>query len=85
MNWTAIIYGIIASILALGLMYLDTKLLDNPKTKATYVKGMIMVGLITSLAVYFLEGGGFTGSGNGASMQYLPGLSEEIITGPPTF
>ena len=85
MNWTAIIYGILASILALGLMYLDTKLLDNPKTKATYVKGMAMVGLITWLVVWFLEGGGFGGANGSSSTQYLPGLSEEIITGPPTF
>lgn len=80
MNWTAILYGLLASVLALMLMYLDTKLLDNPKAKSTYIKGMLMTGLITGIIVYFV--GPSTSSPNS---QYFPGLSEEILTGPPTF
>ena len=41
---TAIIYGVIASLIALFFMYLDTVLLDNPKTKLTYFKNMLLVG-----------------------------------------
>ena len=80
MNWTAILYGLLAALLALLLMYLDTKLLDNPKAKATYIKGMLMTGLITGLIVYFVGP-----SASGSNSQYFPGLSEEILTGPPSF
>ena len=76
-------YSILAALLSLGLMYLDTKLLDNPKTKVTYIKGMSMTGLVTWIIVYFLDGG--FGQGGGSSVQYLPGLNEEILTGPPDF
>lgn len=87
MNYRHLMYSILASLLALGLMYLDTKLLDNPKTKVTYIKGMTMVGMITWILLYFIDGG--FGNGGGAAGQggirYLPGLNEEIITGPPDF
>lgn len=84
MNWTAILYGLLAAILALGIMYLDTKLLDNPKSKATYIKGMTMTGAITGLIIYFMGGSSGIASSSGGT-HYFPGLSEEIITGPPNF
>lgn len=85
MNYRHLMYSILASLLALGLMYLDTKLLDNPKSKVTYIKGMTMVGIITWLLLYFIEGGFGTGNQAGGAVRYLPGLHEEIITGPPDF
>lgn len=83
MNWKHIIYSIIASLLGLLFMYIDTKLLDNPKSKTTYVKGMSMVGIITWILLYFMDGGFFTRSPT--QTQFLPGLNEEIIIGPPDF
>ena len=67
-------------------MYLDTKLLDNPKTRAQYVRGMLMTGLVVAIMIHFYEKG-FSGSlsGGGVSSHYLPGLNEDILTGPPTF
>ena len=67
------------SLIALGFMYMDTKLLDNPKSKATYIKGMAMTGIVTGLVIYFM------GGSVGSNPQYFPGLSEEILTGPPSF
>jgi len=78
--WTIIFYGLTAALLALMFMYLDTKLLDNPKTKTTYIKGMLMTGAVTVIILNFYES-----VGGGETTQFLPGLSEEIITGPPQF
>ena len=77
MNYRTLMYCIFASLLGLALMYLDTKLLDNPKSRATYIKGMVMSGLVTWAVLYFLEGG--FGSSSGSY------LHEEILTGPPDF
>lgn len=82
MNYTPIGYALLGSLLALVLMYIDTKLFDNPKTKANYVRGMLMVGFIVWLMVYFLEKGGFS---SGESSSFMPNLNEEILTGPPNF
>ena len=81
MNSKHLIYSISAAFLALCLMYIDTKLLDNPKTRVTYIKGMSMVAIVTWILLYFLDGG-FSQS---SSTQYLPGIHEEMLTGPPTF
>ena len=81
MNYKHILYICFSALMALALMYLDTKLLDNPKTKATYIKGMGMSAIVTWALLYFLDGG----SSRGASMQFLPGINEEILTGPPEF
>lgn len=83
MNWNALLYGTLAALLALFFMYLDSKLLDNPKTRATYVKGMLMSGIIVWILSTFL--GSSRGGVLSDATQYLPGLNEEIITGPPTF
>ena len=82
MNYRHLMYSVLGALLALGLMYLDTKLLDNPKTKITYLKGMTMVGLITWILLYFIDSGF---GGGRAQARYLPGLNEEIMTGPPEF
>jgi hypothetical protein len=55
MNYTNIFYSIGAALMALFLMYLDTKILDNPKTKASYAKGMLMTGLCTWIILTFIE------------------------------
>lgn len=89
----AIGYGVAAAFLALMLMWLDTKLLDNYKEKSTYIKSMLMVGVITALIVYFIGEnniGSFKMSGGGSSssqfgVSYLPSIREEIMTGPPNF
>lgn len=50
----ALIYGMIASLISLFFMYLDTKLLDNPKTKITYIKNMILTGFIVGFGIYLI-------------------------------
>jgi len=77
-----IIYSLLAAFLALVLMYLDTKIGDNPKTKTTYLKGMAMTAAITAFIVY-LAGidtvPGLSGS------KYLPSVDDDIFTGMPDF
>lgn len=56
---TSLIYGIIAALIALFFMYLDTRILDNPKTRATYIKNMALVGGIVGGGIYLIGEEGF--------------------------
>jgi hypothetical protein len=51
---TCVIYGFIAACIAWFFMYLDTRLLDNPKTKQTYAKNMLLVGSIVGFGIYLI-------------------------------
>lgn len=51
---SSVVYGIIAALITWFFMYLDTKLLDNPKTRATYIKNMSFVGMLVGFGIYSL-------------------------------
>lgn len=76
-----IVYALLGAFLALLLMYLDTKIGDNPKTKSTYIKGMAMGAFITGLTVYLAGVESLPGFGS----KYIPNLDDEIFTGMPDF
>ena len=97
---TCVIYGFIASLIALFFMYLDTRILDNPKTRSCYLKNMALVGGIVGFGIYLLgeegfdqfvgiTGGGFSGGGHydeyGYGNDYMSAINEEIMTGSPNF
>lgn len=85
------LYGFLGALLALVLSYLDTKLLDNPKERSTYLKNMFMGGLVVVAIVAFIGednlghhkmiGGGRLDKG----LNYVSAIGEEIISGPPNF
>lgn len=85
---SSIIYGLLAAIITWFFMYLDTRLFDNPKTKATYIKNMIFVGCLVGFGIIFLGEDKFdqilgfnTQIGSGSGFIY----GEEIMTGIPNF
>jgi hypothetical protein len=89
----SIIYGLIAAVIAWFFMYLDTRLLDNPKTKTTYIKNMMLIGGIVGFGVHLIgedtfkdSFGGQGGSGgSGHKSSYLSDYGEEMLTGNPDF
>jgi ABC-type Fe3+-siderophore transport system permease subunit len=76
-----IIYALLGAFLALVLMYLDTKIGDNPKTKSTYLKGMAASGIITAFIIWLAGVDTLPGFGS----KYLPAVDDEIFTGMPDF
>jgi hypothetical protein len=76
-----IVYALLGALLALFLMYLDTKISDSPKTKTTYLKGMSMAAVITAFAVWLAGVDTLPGFGS----KYLPAVDDEIFTGMPDF
>ena len=51
---SALIVSIVSSLITLVFMYLDTKVFDNPKTKFTYFKNMVLVFAKSYCIVYFM-------------------------------
>lgn len=94
---TALIYGFLTALVAFVLMYLDTRLLDNPKTKTDYLKGMGLVGSIVGIGIILIGEANFEqavgildigGMGRGGVDDDYSGLasnSESIMTGEPNF
>lgn len=76
-----LIYALLGAFLALVLMYLDTKIGDNPKTRSTYLKGMTMGAFISGFTVYLAGVDKLPGFGS----KYLPAVDDEIFTGMPDF
>lgn len=77
--------AILASLLALIAMYIDSKLFDNPKTRGTYIKNMVLVGSITGLFIHLI-GKGFKFDielDNNVVGNMTGGINEEIMTGLP--
>ena len=92
---TALIYGLIAAVIAWFFMYLDTRLLDNPKHKTVYCKNMLLVGGIVGFGIHMIGEKHFEdavgisdfgqgGSGSGGYGGYSD-YSEEMLTGAPDF
>ena len=67
-------------------MYLDSRFNKNPKTRMTYVKNMLMVGVLVSF-LFYVTGARAPqlGSGGIVSTTVVPGIGEEILTGFPNF
>lgn len=90
----ALIYGLIAALITWFVMFLDTKLLDNPKTKGTYLKNMFFVAILVISGIYMIgeEKFGYPDMGfsggyqrGGRQRDYMNTLGEEIMTGDPNF
>lgn len=82
-----ILYASIAAVIAFFIMYLDTKLLDNPKEKVDYLRGMMLAGFVVGLVVAFV-GEDVVGSAQSkrfGGIGYIADIKEEILTGKPTF
>ncbi len=84
---TSIIYGLFASLVCFVLMYLDSKLFDEPRTKTTYLKNMAMVGGIIAFGIHSIGEANFNKAiGMSSSNVTLMGdLGEQIATGEPNF
>ena len=89
----SIIYGFVGSIIALLFMYLDSRFNKNPKTRMTYFKNMLLVGIIVA-ALFYVTGFGSTtssiqfgggGAGGMGNTAMAPGINEAIMTGVPDF
>lgn len=76
-----IFYLLLGATLALILMYLDTKIADNPKTKTTYLKGMALGGVIGAFVVWLAGVDSLPGFGS----KYIPVVDDEVFTGMPDF
>jgi hypothetical protein len=85
-----VISAVIAGLITWLFMYIDARLFDTPKSKFTYVKGIVFVGSVAALIVYFM-GSGRTQTGGGSvrpvnmGTSMLQGIGEEILTGIPNF
>ncbi len=88
MNTSIVITAFVAGIVTWLFMYLDARLFDSPKSKFTYVKGIVFVSAISALIVYFM-GGNKTQMGGAPSVSMgtsvVHGIGEEILTGMPNF
>ena len=85
---SSLIYGLMAAIITWFFMYLDGKLFDNPKTKATYIKNMVFVSCLVGFGIVILGEDkfdqllGFNAQiGRGSGFMH----GEEILTGLPNF
>ena len=80
--------ALLASVFTFVTMYIDGRLFDVKRSKATYMKNMALVALVSCAAVYFfsqvpsLAPGGSTVSNLGA-VRFVDG--EQILTGLPNF
>lgn len=84
---SSIIYGLLAAIIVFVFMYLDTKLLDNPKSKVTYCKNMLLMGSIVGFGIHLIGDDKFDHAIGLMSEvdQYLGELGENIDIGEPDF
>ena len=85
---TYILVSVVMSILMWALMYFDTKLFDQKKTKWTYFKNMLATGLLTTFALYLGKLVGTTSvaqMGGGLGTTYLPDVGQDILSGIPPF
>ncbi|MHB1952722.1 MAG: hypothetical protein ACYCOU_03150 [Sulfobacillus sp.] len=72
---------LIAVILSWIYLYLESRLTDEPRSKISYFKGMMLAAVLVAASNYI---GGLFASGGPAS-KIIPGLGEEVIVGPPPF
>jgi len=85
-----ICYALMGAFLALIISWLDTKIMETRKSRATYIKNMVMAGLITAGIIAFIGEDNLghrkmTGGGATIGLTYIPAIKEEIISGPPNF
>jgi hypothetical protein len=89
LNTTLAIVILGSMLTTLLMMYLDGRLFDNKRTKATYIKNMILSAMISAFAVYMfsdtpvLTGGASAAVSNLENLRFVDG--EQILTGMPNF
>ena len=81
------------------IMYIDSRLFDQPKKKSTYIKGIMMSILILVLTLLVLKwvspskeivkalqsGGKSTAKIFSGEVIKIPGIGEEMLAGAPNF
>jgi H+/Cl- antiporter ClcA len=86
---TAIIYGVIAALIAWFFMYLDTRILDNQKQKITYIKNMLLIGSIVGFGIYLIGEDTFekaVGVQSGTNNIMMNNNTDaDMLTGNPNF
>lgn len=84
---TSIIYGFLASLIVFIFMYLDTKLMDNPKTKTTYFKNMLLMGSIIAFGINMIGESNFNKAIGliSENVHMMNNYGEKIATGEPNF
>lgn len=84
MNWTTLLFSIIASLLTLVTMYIDSRLFDRPRPNSIYIKNMIWVGIVTYAVREWLPGTISMVEQSG-SIEYIHDLGEEMYNGKANF
>lgn len=56
MNKSVLLSAFLSGLVTWIFMYLDAKLFDDPKSKFTYIKGIVYVATVVGVTVYFLTG-----------------------------
>ena len=98
--WSYVFISAGVAVTTAVLMYLDSRLTDRPKQKMTYIKVIVMNIIIVLAAIMLLTRLSPTENikdvmqvktpitkitGGGMSMVKVPGVGEEMFSGPPTF
>jgi hypothetical protein len=90
MDKYVILSAIVAGIVTWLFMYIDARLFDTPKSKFTYVKGILFVSSLVAAIVYFMGSMPVQTGGGVSVVQHLeapvtlvkPG---DMMTGMPPF
>lgn len=81
-----ILVGAITAFVVMVVMYIDSKLFDEPKSKLTYIKNIILcVGVATGAVKLFGSTGTDISGSIAGSKSLISGINEEILTGVPDF
>lgn len=99
--WSYILIFIGVSLATSSLLYLDSRLFDKPKTKATYFKTLAMTNIITFATIAILtwlspagtkgieavmqSGGAESAKIIGGSTQYISQIGEDMLVGDAPF
>lgn len=84
---SAVITGVISSIVTILFMYIDTKLFSEKRSKFVYFRNMLLNGMLVGSAVYLLGSPTLTSSvvQSGGSLTTISDLGESMIGGEATF
>ena len=80
------VVGVITAFVVIVAMYIDSKLFDEPKSKLTYIKNIILcIGVATGAVQLFGSASADISGSIAGSKSLISGINEEILTGVPDF
>ena len=88
MNSSVAITGFISGLVTWFFMYVDSRIFDTPKTKTTYIKGILYSSFLSSTIVYFMGSPSIPKPINmtgGYGTALVQGINQEMFTGMPSF